>query len=195
MRGLAGAGACGLLALLLAACASGGSPDTVSRTAGPAPPLDYGPALDYGAPSFRLLEPEEIDVRRDTLIGDAADLYRHLLAAYEELGIPLTTVNVDALLAGVVGERVGNRLAGGRLSRFLDCGRTNTGRIADQYQVYVTAVTQLMDLEDGSVGVYSHVRGTAVQGGYVGSEIRCVSTGRLEREIAAAIQLRSLRGS
>lgn len=195
MRGLAAAGSTGLLALFLAACASGGAPDTLNRPAGPSPPPDYGPTLDFGAPSFRLLAPEEIQIRRDTLVGDATDHYRRLLAVYEEMELPVTTVNVDALLVGAVRKRVGSRIAGSRISSFLNCGRNNTGRVADQFQVYLTAVSQVEDLEDGGVGLYTHVRGYAIQGGYVGSEVRCVSTGRLEREITRTVQLEALQGS
>lgn len=173
-----------LLVLLLAAgvlpgCASSGS----TMPSGAEVDVNTQLQTDFGVRSISLRSHEDLFVREDTLREAGGDLFRQLAATYDEMGIPLTEVNAEAQLLGAVEARLRSDLGGRPLSRYLRCGTTITGSIADQYEVYLTAVTQLEPLDSGDVAVSSHVRGFAVQGGRAGNTIRCATRGRLEKEI------------
>lgn len=168
-----------LVGLGAAACASSGG----DMPAGGNTSVNTQLQTDYGARSISLRTVEEVSVRTDTLRRASGELFRQLAATYDELGVPITTVNTEARLLGATEARLRRDLGGAPLSRYLRCGSTVTGSIADQYEVYLTAITQLEELETGGTGVYTHVRGFAVQGGRAGNDIRCATRGRLEREI------------
>lgn len=138
---------------------------------------------DYGVRSISLRTVEDVHVRGDTLAYEGDDLFRHLAATYDEMGIPLNQVNAEARLLGAVEARMKGDLGGRPLSRYFRCGTSITGDIADQYEVYVTVITQLESVEEAGTGVYTHARAFAVQGGRSGNEIRCATRARLEREI------------
>lgn len=168
-----------LVLALLPACASSGS-DLPSSG-----PTEVNTQLqtDYGARSISLRTVEDIYVREDTLARGGEELLRHLAATYDEMGIPINTVNPEARLLGAEEVRLRGDLGGRPLSRYLRCGTSITGANADQYEVYLTVVTQVESLDDGRTAVYTHAKGFAVQGGRAGNDIRCATRGRLEREI------------
>lgn len=144
--------------------------------------------LDYGARSFSMRGHEDVFVHEDTLRQGAGDLLRQLAATYDEMGIPINTVNPEARLIGAVEARLRSDLGGEPLSKYLRCGSTITGSIADQYEVYLTVITQLEPMDVGGAAVLTHLRGWAVQGGRSGNNIRCATRGRLEREIFEHLQ-------
>lgn len=162
-----------------AACASSGGDMPSSGTTEVYNQLQ----TDYGVRSISLRTVEDVHVRGDTLPYEGDDLFRHLAATYDEMGIPLNQVNAEARLLGAVEARMRGDLGGRPLSRYFRCGTSITGSIADQYEVYVTVVTQLESVEEGGTGVFTHARAFAVQGGRSGNEVRCATRARLEREI------------
>lgn len=163
----------------LAACASSGS--DMPRGG----PTDVNTQLqtDYGARSISLRTVEDVYVSNDTLAEPRGNLYRQLAATYDEMGIPITKVNPEAKLIGAVETRLRRDLGGSPISRYLRCGTSITGSIADQYEVYLTVVTQVEPLETGEAGVFTHLTAIAKQGGRSGNNIRCATRGVLEREI------------
>lgn len=173
-------------ALLTAACSSGGGMTTVG-----ARQVDTSIQGDFQSPSISLRMWEDVYVRHDTIAGldDPDELYRHVLAVYGDLGIPISTVNAEGRLVGAVEERVHRELAGSRISQWLRCGSSMAGEIADRYEVYVTLVTQVEPAGEGAA-LLTHLRGLATQGQVSGHVIRCSSEGRLEREIFQRVQLR-----
>lgn len=111
-------------------------------------------------------------------------------AVYQGLNIPVGTVDPAARVIG--NKRVvtnSGRLAGGRASAYLSCGSTGIGApIADSYQVNLSVITQLLPAAGGSTQVQTSLDASATQRGVSGAPVRCASTGRLEQQIAAAIQ-------
>ena len=172
----------------LAACASSGGDMPRSGTA------DVNTQLqtDYGVRSISLRTTEDVYVSEDTLPRTTGNVYRQLAATYDEMGIPITKVNAEARLIGAVETRLRGDLAGNPISKYLRCGTSITGSIADQYQVYLTVVTQLESLETGEDGVYTHLSAIAQQGGRSGNNIRCATRGVLERDIFEHLQRKIL---
>lgn len=168
----------------LAACASSGGDVPASGTADVYNQLQ----TDYGVRSISLRTVEDVYVRGDTLAYEGDDLFRHLAATYDEMGIPLNQVNAEARLLGAVEARLRGDLGGRPISRYFRCGTSITGSIADQYEVYLTVVSQLESVEGGGTGVFTHARAFAVQGGRSGNNIRCATRARLEREIAEHLE-------
>ena len=164
---------------LLPGCASSGGAMPASGEA----EVNRRVQLDYGARSFSMRGHEDVFVHEDTLGPGSGDLLREVAATYDEMGIPINTVNPEARLIGAVEARLRSDLGGDPLSKYLRCGETITGSVADQYEVYLTVLTQLEPMETGGAVVLTHVRGWAVQGGRSGNNIRCATRGRLEREI------------
>ena len=169
-----------LLAATLAACGSSRQADAVPSEGSVA--ADTWFQTDLGTSTLNLRTVEDIRVRRDTLPGMQGDPLPHVVAAYRAKGLPVTTVNPEARLVGSVETRVRRRIDGERISRYLSCGSTVRGDRADQYEVYLTAVTQVEPLASGT-GVYTHVRAYATHGSLSGSRITCSTRGRLEREL------------
>lgn len=143
---------------------------------------------DYGSRSVSLRTSEDIYVSNDTLQKASGNLYRQLAATYDEMGIPITKVNPEARLIGAVETRLRGDLGGRPISKYLRCGTSITGSIADQYEVYLTIATQLESLETGEEGVYTHLSAIAQQGGRAGNNIRCATRGVLETEIFEHLQ-------
>lgn len=163
----------------LAACASSGG----DMPSGGTTEVNTQLQTDYGDRSITLRTTEDIYVSNDTLPEASGNLYRQLAATYDEMGIPITKVNPEANLIGAVETRLRGDLGGRPLSRYLRCGSSITGSIAEQYQVYLTVVTQVEPLETGEAGVFTHLTAIAQQGGRSGNNIRCATRGVLEREI------------
>lgn len=181
-----------LLALLSLACAS-------SSTEAPRPgqqETNLNVQMRSGQGSLNLRTSDEVDVVHDTVPGEAGDLFSLLPAVYDELGVPITSVNPAATTLGALQVRARGDFAGERISRWFDCGTSITGDIADQRQINVTVLTQVESLESaGGSGVSTHVRAYATQAGRSGNRTDCQSRGRLERRINNALGLRASQGS
>lgn len=171
----------------VAACASSGGAMAPDR---PAVTNIGFQASDTDPARIHLWTVEDIDVRSDTLVAAEGDVYRYVVAAYNELGIPLNEVRPDNRLIGAESARVRGALKGTRLSTYLRCGTNITGDVADQYDVYITALSQVQPLQQGAA-VHTYVQGFAVQGATSTNRIRCASSGRLEREILEHLQRRA----
>lgn len=174
-----------LLALLSLACASGNpdTPEVGERE------TSLSLQMRQGGENLNLRTTSEIDVVHDTLAGDPDDLFSTLPEVYDDLGIPISSVNAEAKTLGVLETRARGDFAGERISRWLDCGGSITGNVADQREIYLTVLTQVEPLEgaEGS-GVSTHLRGYAVQAGRAGNRRDCSTQGRLERRIAAELR-------
>lgn len=179
-----------LVALLSVACASG-NPET-PRVGERGTNLNI--QMQRGGPNMNLRTIANVDVVHDTLSGSAEDLFSLLPEIYNDLEIPISSVNTEAHALGALEVRARGDFAGERISRWLDCGTSITGNIAEQREIYITALTQVEDLEEapGVSGISVHVKGYAVQSGRAGNRTGCRTNGRLERDVIAA--LRELAG-
>jgi hypothetical protein len=81
-----------------------------------------------------------------------------------------------------------NRIAGARLSTFLDCGSGAVTRpYADQYQVTMFLMTRVQDGGDGASRVRTELDAYARSRSVSGNQIHCTTRGILERKIWEAI--------
>lgn len=143
---------------------------------------------------FQLRTTEDIVVAVDTVAVAPDRLWPEVPAAYDALGIPITTVNAEARLIGALEARVRGRIGDERVSRYVRCGSTMTGEVADQYEVYLTSVTQVepVTADSGRSIVSSHVKAIA-QGGASGNTVQCATRGRLESDIRDQLLLELTR--
>jgi len=102
-----------------------------------------------------------------------------LPGVYQELGIPVVTSNPTTKEVGNPGFEVA-RVGGSRMNRYLDCGTSRTGPMANAYQVTLTVMTKLSELEGGQTEVSSVVYGTAVNRTTAGYPVNCSSREKLE---------------
>ena len=163
-----------------AACASTGS----SR----------GP--DISMPSDRVIATDDQGARRTTVAPNAKTpipsppdrTFEAARAVYEELGIPLSTIDP-------VGRQLGNpefwkthRLGKAAISTYLSCGNSITGVIADDYRVYMSVVSVVRsnghggsELETAFTAYALNMEGTAAE------RVACGTTGRLEDRIQKSV--------
>ena len=149
--------------------------------------------IGFESGELALRTTEERHVLVDTVDFGPDESWAFLPLVFDDLEVPVTMVNGEAKLLGAVETRVRSRLGQHRLSRLLRCGSRPTGPVADQYEVYLTAVTQIEALDDGRSLVVTHVAAKALPGGYSGNAIRCATTGRLERAIVGRLMWRASR--
>lgn len=115
----------------------------------------------------------------------AGRAFEAVRAAYDSLGIPVGAIDSRTLTLGNNGYRMRNSIAGVRMSRYFDCGGgANTAPNAERYTVHIIIASQIK-----SAGKDAEVRtaldATARPEGMTVSSVRCASTARLERQIAA----------
>ncbi len=172
--------------LVLAGCASGGGmvgPDAevreVLRLAGSResdPPRD-GSEMFVG----------------DTLSAPAARAFVGVRRAYEELGIPFTFYEQDALRLGGYVPVLGD-LVDERPSTWVDCGRGMTAEpYADRYEVSMAIATKVVPQGEGRSTVETVLRARARARDVSGGLLRCRSFGTLERRIAEMVRARVAR--
>ncbi len=102
---------------------------------------------------------------------------------YQEIGIPVATTDPSKRLVANPGFEV-QRIAGSRMNRWLDCGTSRTGPMANAYQVTLRVQTQLREVAEGTTEVKSLVAGTALNRSTAGYPVSCASREALEVVIA-----------
>jgi hypothetical protein len=177
-------------ALLLAGCAGAGGP--VSGASPQTTAISIGGDATTGAGSTVLVTSHR-EMRGSTHRVEAMidEVWRVLPAVYQELGVPVGTVNTATRTLGNSDVTLNRTLAGDRVSRYLNCGSGQTGQpLADQYRVQATLLTVLHPEADGTTRVETRLNGTAANRATSGNAIACGTTGRLEARIAQALALR-----
>ena len=109
-----------------------------------------------------------------------------LPGVYQEIGIPVATTDPSKMMVANPGFEV-QRIAGSRMNRFLDCGTSRTGPMANSYQVTLTVSTELTEVAEGQTEVKSLVTGQAINRSTAGYPISCSSRETLEELIADKI--------
>ncbi len=126
--------------------------------------------------------------------ASTGDIWATLPAVFEHLEIPADVVNPQGLEIGTQGYRP-RRVAGERLSMFLNCGVGSTGQRADNYEVYMSVATRLTAQTSDSTLVHTTINATAKPRTVSGSTVPCSSRGVLEMRVTQLIvdQLRTRR--
>ena len=102
---------------------------------------------------------------------------------YQEIGIPVATSDPPKRMVANPGFEV-QRIAGSRMNRWLDCGTSRTGPMANAYQVTLRVQTKLKEVAEGTTEVKSLVAGTALNRSTAGYPVSCASRETLEAVIA-----------
>jgi len=177
-----------LLALAsTASCASSGSP----------------PESTIAMPSERVVAVDNHGVLRTTVAPNAkvpipgapARAFEALRAVYEELEIPIGTMDAAKGHIGNTDFWKTRTLGKVPLSTYLHCGESVTGPAADNYRVYISLVSVIRsdgmggsELETALAATARNMEGTA------GTRVACGSTGRLEDRIRTSVLLKLSAG-
>jgi hypothetical protein len=166
---------------VLSGCASGAAPERrASATASPTAP----PFSQQGNAYYIDLPPEPA-VSSTRVAGTPERLFPLLGAVYEELGIPVATVQPRTYLLGNPQFRARQRVGEIRMSSIVDCGKSIVGVSEDTRPVTLSVHTQLKAAGRDSVVVETTLFGTAqVSEGVDSTPLNCSSRGGLEQHIA-----------
>lgn len=143
--------------------------------------------IDAATSRFDIRYMEEVSPVEDTVNAIVEEVWNLVPEAYVQVGVPIGGVNPEARLLGNTSFQARGELAGTRLSDLVDCGRTMTGDIANQYDLQFSVLTQVRE-EGGKSVVATLVDATAQPRGVSGNAVACSSTGKLEREIVTRIR-------
>lgn len=169
-----------LLLLLLAGCAPRGS-------AGAAPPPPTETRVQRGSDVI-LIRNEGGRVEAE-VGAPLLRVWEALGATYEALEIPLETI--EPAQGKVASPRFrARRIAGERMSHWVDCGGSMTGPRADSYLVRLTVTTTLRPAGDDATRLLTSVDATARPADVSGNEIHCSSKGTLGEAIAERVRAR-----
>lgn len=144
-----------------------------------------------GPPDLDIRTVEDLSVSSDRIEGPVERAWSELPGVYRELGIPIGSIDGETRVLGHQGFRVQGEIGDTRLSSFLRCGRSMTGDHADDYDVAMAVLTQVIEAEEGTV-VSTHINASASPASISGHAVRCGTTGRLEQSIAKLVELRAL---
>jgi hypothetical protein len=162
-----------------------------------------GPTTQTSAPGTRPATPAAADV--ETVVGTSnalslvrdSDIASHPLAAgpevlwgrlveqFDELELPVTAFATSSRVIGTQHERL-RRIGRQPVSRFFECPGTAFGNTASTEFLAVTVVAQLASRAEG--GSDLRLVASATTRPRSGGEVRCRSTGQLERRIRQALE-------
>ena len=123
----------------------------------------------------------EADVGEATVPAGLTAVWGVLPSVFEQLGIEVSRVDAANGIMGTEGYRA-RRVEGERMSLWLDCGRGPVQAVADEYQVTLQVMVQILAASEGTVvrtttDAYARGRDSS------SSSVHCISSGRLERRI------------
>jgi len=166
------------LAALLALCASACS----VRPSSPPPTTLTTVGVERRGGNDRILDlRHQPDVGETTVPAGLTVVWGVLPSVFEQLEIEVSRVDAANGVMGNESYRA-RSVEGERMSRWLDCGRGPVRANADEYQVTLTVLVQLLGASRGTVvrtTVDAYARGRDISG----SSVHCISWGRLERRI------------
>jgi len=170
-------------AVLLSACASGGSNNATNDT----------PLRQEQVEMTRVESPNgiiQIDWHRDRsyettpLLVGVDKAWAAIPTVFGELGIDPNVIDSKQHVFGNAGTNFRSKLGNQRLSHYFECGTTTGIANADQYDIHVRVITQIVPAEAGLSALRSQVEATARATATSGQNVRCASTGALEERIA-----------
>jgi hypothetical protein len=119
-------------------------------------------------------------------------VWRALPAAYDSLGISVQTLDPVKHRIGNDGVALRRRLKTTPLSRFIDCGSTQLGPNADDYDVRLAVLTEIHAVEGGTA-VTTTLLASARPANYAQDPSSCSSRGVLEQRIIDVVRARLAR--
>jgi hypothetical protein len=165
------------VSVLACASSSGGRPARPDRV--------ENVSIESQTESSNITLRPDVYASKASLEAPAARAWAVLPTAYNALPIPLE--RLDSAHRYVSGSAMGYRRFLGRpLSQFVDCGTTIVGPSADSYNVYLRIESEVDSATASTSTLRTTVYATGSSGG--GSNIRCTSTGALEKQIAEQVK-------
>lgn len=163
-----------LAALWLGACASG----TSTSTARPA-------TQTVGRSDIGTLVMSTTGSAEVTSLPYSADaVFRILPVVFDSLGVPIASLEPSKKEIGNPGYRIRSRLGKTSLSRYLDCGSTQIGPNADNYDVVLTVMATVVADGASASKLTTVVEAQARPATYNQAYSRCSSKGGIETRLA-----------
>lgn len=117
------------------------------------------------------------------LQADPTQVFGVLPAAYERLGIPVDAASSATRTLGSSAFRT-RRIDGKRMGSYVDCGMTNSGVVANLYDVTLTLSTQVTEAEGGGSTLLTTLDAWARPRLTNGDPVHCMSKQLLEQRIS-----------
>ncbi len=163
----------------LAACASGGSSlgssDPGSQSIG-----------SIGSTTRLSMNPGSAP-NVNTLTFAPDRVWRILPAAFDSVSVPVTQIDPTQKIMGNAGFKIRQRLGSDRLSKFIDCGKTQIDQNADSYDVYIVLLVQVRPSGTGTA-ITTSFEASARPLSFSQDYSRCTTNGALEARLLAAIK-------
>jgi hypothetical protein len=118
-----------------------------------------------------------------------------LPAVFGELGIEPNVVDSRQHVYGNAGTNYRRRLGTQRMSKYFDCGSTAGIDNADEYDILIRVITQIIPADAGLSALRTQIEGTAHATATSGQVVRCASTGALEERIAHMVADQAMRAT
>ena len=103
--------------------------------------------------------------------------------AYDSVGITVSDLDPRRHVVGHSGLTVRRRLGKVALSRYLDCGSSQLGPSADEYQINLAVMSSVQARSGDTTVVTTNVDATGTGLQFSGQSVRCTSRGELEKRI------------
>jgi hypothetical protein len=165
----------------LAACASSTGGPTVTST-------QQNETFISGASQYDVSSKEEKDVMEQPILAPLDSAWRALPGVFLELDIEPGTVDQKNHVISNTSFVVRRTIGGVSLSRYVNCGTSISGPMANQLKVTLSLVVQVVATDSSAVSkLRSQLDGWGVDEGVSSSRIHCGSTGQLEQRIARMV--------
>lgn len=165
-----------LLTGALGACASSGARNRAGPERTTVTGTGFGPMQIFTEPG----------VGSRTIDAESADIWAILPGVYEQLQIPVS--HTDPGLKELGNRRYrARRVEGDRMSKYVRCGTSMTGALADEYNLTLSVVTRLTDEPGGKTKVLTTVDAIGRPRATSGNPVRCESAGVLELRVAQLV--------
>lgn len=120
-------------------------------------------------------------------------IWRVLPSVYDSLGIAVTTVNTSTRVIGADGVKMRRSLRGVPLSRYFDCGATQIGQNADDYEITLVLLTRARAASPTSTRVEVTTIATARPVARRQNPQNCVTLGTLDAKLYETLRIQASR--
>jgi hypothetical protein len=124
---------------------------------------------------------------QDSYVGTVAfpiaSVWAALPAAYDSVGLRLTTADAGSHTMGNEGVVLRRMLGKTALSKYIDCGKTQIDHNADTYDVNLSLLTRVVAEGAGATRITTTLAAAAKPISFSGDYVRCFSLGRLEARL------------
>ena len=181
------------MAVVLCACASGGNKSSNDT-----------PLIQEQAEMTRVETPTgvlQIDWHNQRtydetkLLVSVDQAWAAVPTVFGELGIEPNVVDTRQHVYGNAGTTHRGKLGTQRLSRYFDCGTTAGISNADQYDILIRVITQIIPADAGLSALRTQVEATGHANATSGQVVRCATTGALEERIAHMLSEQAVRAA